>query len=226
MSPSDVTVLLPAAGAGTRLGGGTPKALRQLRGRTLLQHAVERASQAARIRTIVVAAPPGHEAQVAQQLAFCPLVTVTTGSTSRQASVAKALSLAPTTPIVLVHDAARALTPPAVFERVADAIRTGAHAAVPALPVSDTIKVVNDAGIVTDTPARSHLRAIQTPQGARHDVLLRAHRAAADLATDDAGLIEQLGIDVHTVPGSLQAAKITHPEDMEWAAHQLDTVQP
>ncbi|WP_425498878.1 2-C-methyl-D-erythritol 4-phosphate cytidylyltransferase [Natronoglycomyces albus] len=220
----DVTVLIPAAGQGLRLGGTLPKALRLLRGRTLLQHAVDRAAAAPSVSAIIVAAPPGWEEQVRQQLSWCPLVTVTTGAQNRQASVAKALALAPRADIVLVHDAARALTPPAIFEAVAAAIRSGADAAVPALAVTDTIKVVDAEGIVTATPQRENLRAIQTPQGCRADLLARAHAASFDVATDDAGLIERLGGRVKTVPGSHMAMKITHPADMEWAQHLLDTV--
>ena len=110
------------------------------------------------------------------------------GGASRQASVAAALAAVPEDfGIVLVHDAARALTPPELVEAVADAVRGGHGAVIPVLAVVDTIKQVDDFGVVVGTVDRSVLRAVQTPQGFRRDVLTSAHAAAVDEHTDDAG---------------------------------------
>jgi 2-C-methyl-D-erythritol 4-phosphate cytidylyltransferase len=115
--------------------------------------------------------------------------------------------------LVLVHDAARALTPPAVVEAVVAALRAGADAVVPVLPVTDTVKRV-DGDRVRVTVDRSDLRVAQTPQGFRREVLAAAHAQAGPAATDDAALVERLGLTVDTVPGSEEAFKVTRPFDL------------
>lgn len=140
---------------------------------------------------------------------------VVAGGATRQASVAAALAAVPEAfDIVLVHDAARALTPPELVEAVADAVRGGHGAVIPVLPVVDTIKEVDNSGIVVGTVDRSVLRAVQTPQGFRRTVLTSAHAAAVDEHTDDAGMAEKIGVPVHTVPGAEAAMKITRPFDL------------
>jgi len=116
--------------------------------------------------------------------------------------------------IVLVHDAARALTPPQLIESVAAAVRSGHAAVIPVLPVVDTIKEVGPDGSVLGTVDRSVLRSVQTPQGFRHEVLAAVHAAATDPLTDDAGLVEKAGLPVTCVPGSELAMKITRPLDL------------
>jgi hypothetical protein len=117
------------------------------------------------------------------------------------------------TSLVLVHDAARCLVPPEVVERVVAALRAGAPAVVPVLPVTDTVKQVDAAGTVVRTVPRADLRAVQTPQGFARDVLERAHDAGASGATDDASLLEALGLPVTTVVGDERAFKVTRPLD-------------
>lgn len=215
----DVAVLVPAAGMGVRLGPGAPKALRLLRGEPLLVHAVRRVASAPSVGCIVVAAPADAVDDVAALL--LPLsspavqLLVVAGGASRQASVALALAAVPAEfGIILVHDAARALTPPELVETVAAAVRGGHGAVIPVLAVVDTIKQVDNSGIVVGTVDRSVLRAVQTPQGFRRAVLTSAHAAAVDEHTDDAGMAEKLGVPVHTVPGSESAMKITRPFDL------------
>ncbi|GAA0815196.1 2-C-methyl-D-erythritol 4-phosphate cytidylyltransferase [Spirilliplanes yamanashiensis] len=211
----DVAVLVPAAGAGVRLGAGAPKALRPLAGAPLLVHAVRRVALAPSVRCVVVAAPPAEVDAVRALLAPVAPVTVVAGGAERQQSVAAALAAVPAgIPIVLVHDAARALTPPALVEAVAAAVRGGADAVIPVLPVIDTIKEVDAAGTVLGTVDRAALRAVQTPQGFRRTVLAAAHAAATDPLTDDAGLVEKAGGAVLCVPGSELALKITRPLDL------------
>lgn len=218
----DVAVLVPAAGAGVRLGPGIPKALRELAGEPLLVHAVRRLGAAPSVGQIVVAAPAGDVEAVRELLAPVASVDVVAGGASRQASVAAALRAADASlGIVLVHDAARALTPPDMIERVAAAVRSGLPAVIPVLPVVDTIKQVDDAGRVAGTVDRAVLRAVQTPQGFLRAVLVAAHEAAVDEHTDDAGLAEKLGVPVHTVPGDEAAMKITRPLDLRIAAALL-----
>jgi 2-C-methyl-D-erythritol 4-phosphate cytidylyltransferase len=120
------------------------------------------------------------------------------------------------TDVVLVHDAARPLTPPALTAAVVAAVRAGHRAVVPVLPLADTVKRIDETGRVLATVDRSTLRAVQTPQGFDPELLLRAHRVAAAAgaaATDDAGLVEALGEPVHTIPGDATAFKITTPWD-------------
>ncbi|MFG1916469.1 2-C-methyl-D-erythritol 4-phosphate cytidylyltransferase [Micromonospora sp. NPDC048898] len=218
----DVAVLVPAAGAGVRLGPGRPKALRLLAGEPLLVHAVRRLAAAPSVHTIVVAAPVAEVQAVRELLAPVAPVIVVAGGAERQASVAAALAAVPAGPtIVLVHDAARALTPPELVESVAAAVRDGRAAVIPVLPVVDTIKEVGADEVVLGTVDRSALRAVQTPQGFRRSVLSAAHAAAGDPLTDDAGLVEKQGVAVSCVPGSEYALKITRPFDLALAEHLL-----
>lgn len=211
----DVAVLVPAAGAGVRLGPGGPKALRLLDGEPLLVHAVRRIAAAPSVRMIVIAAPAAEVDAVAALLAPVAPVTVVPGGAERQESVGRALAAVPgDVGIVLVHDAARALAPPELVESVAAAVRGGRPAVIPVLPVVDTIKQVGPDDVVHGTVDRSVLRSVQTPQGFRHDVLAAAHAAATDPLTDDAGLVEKAGVEVTCVPGSDLALKITRPLDL------------
>jgi 2-C-methyl-D-erythritol 4-phosphate cytidylyltransferase len=220
----DVAVLVAAAGSGVRLGPGAPKALRPLAGDPLLVHAVRRIAAAPSVVLVVVAAPPADVDAVRDLLAPIAPVTVVPGGAHRQASVAAALAaVPPEVPFVLVHDAARALTPPALFESVAAALRAGAGAVIPVLPVVDTIKEVGPEEEVRGTVDRTPLRAVQTPQGFRRDVLDAAHAGAVDPLTDDAGLVEKLGLRVDCVPGSDHALKITRPFDLAVAEHLLSS---
>ncbi|ACU76969.1 2-C-methyl-D-erythritol 4-phosphate cytidylyltransferase [Catenulispora acidiphila DSM 44928] len=218
-APGRVAVIVPAAGKGERLGPGAPKALRELGGLPLLVHAVRTLVAARSVDLVVVAAPPDPQgvAEVQRLLADLPGDTrVVAGGTSRQESVALALAALPADcDVVLVHDAARALTPVEVIGAVVAAVRGGAGAVIPVLPVTDTVKAV-DGDLVTATVDRSTLRAVQTPQGFTRDILAKAHAAAdpAAPATDDAGLVEALGLPVRTVPGHAEAFKITTPFDL------------
>jgi 2-C-methyl-D-erythritol 4-phosphate cytidylyltransferase len=202
---------VPAAGSGVRLGPGDPKALRLLAGRSLLFHAVARLRASRSVEVVVVAVPPGCEKQIAGELS---VVTVT-GGASRQESVRAALSvLVPEVDVVLVHDAARPLAPVSLIDAVAQAVQGGAPAVVPGVPVDDTIKRIDAAGVVLETPPRERLRAIQTPQGFRRSVLERAHAQQGASITDDAGLVELLGEPVLVIPGAADAFKITRLDDL------------
>jgi 2-C-methyl-D-erythritol 4-phosphate cytidylyltransferase len=209
--------IVPAAGRGERLGPGAPKALREVAGVPLLVHAVHGLCDSGEVDLVVVAAPPGDGAAVETLLR--PAVgrvalNVVDGGETREQSVAAALRALPDeVDVVLVHDAARAFTPPEVFARVVAAVHSGAEAVVPVLPVADTVKQVSR-GAVEATLDRSSLRAVQTPQGFRRDVLVRAHAASPAGATDDASLAEALGVPVAVVDGSDEAFKVTRPLDL------------
>ena len=218
--------IVPAAGRGERLGPGAPKALREVAGVPLLVHAVRGLCDSGQVDLVVVAAPAADRAAVEGLLR--PVVAdvalaVVDGGETRQQSVAAALdSLPDDVDVVLVHDAARAFAPAEVCARVVAAVRTGAEAVVPVLPVADTIKQVsgeagdsdNTGNTVEATLDRTSLRAVQTPQGFRRDVLVRAHAASSAGATDDASLAEALGVAVTVVDGSDEAFKVTRPLDL------------
>lgn len=139
------------------------------------------------------------------------------GGTTRSESVRAGLAVVPgDATIICVHDAARPLAGPGLFERVIGAVVDGADGAVPGLPVSDTVKIVEADGTVVATPHRARLRAVQTPQAFRADVLRAAHAELGE-GTDDAELVEQRGGRVVVVEGDPANRKITHPDDLEWA---------
>jgi 2-C-methyl-D-erythritol 4-phosphate cytidylyltransferase len=217
-----VGALVPAAGSGVRLGPGAPKALRLLAGEPLLLHAVRGLRQATDVGPVVVAAP-ADEVEAVRALLRTLDVVVVAGGAERQDSVRAALSALPAdVDLVLVHDAARCLTPVAVVERVVAALRDGAAAVVPVLPVADTVKQVDGERVVA-TVDRSALRAVQTPQGFRRDVLELAHRSTGPVRTDDAGLVEAAGGTVTTVAGADEAFKVTRPLDLLLAEALLRT---
>lgn len=210
-------VIVPAAGRGERLGPGAPKALRTLAGQPILLHAVRNLATARDIDVIVVAVPEDAVDESRALLAGIELpITIVSGGETRQDSVARALlALAPEVDVVLVHDAARPLVPADVVDRVAAAVRGGAQAVIPTLGVVDTIKEVDDDGVVRLTLDRSRLRAVQTPQGFARDVLQQAHASSdGGDATDDAGMVERMGVAVRTVAGHEEAFKITRPIDL------------
>jgi 2-C-methyl-D-erythritol 4-phosphate cytidylyltransferase/2-C-methyl-D-erythritol 2,4-cyclodiphosphate synthase len=221
-TPARTAALVPAAGRGERLGPGAPKALRDIGDEPILLHAVRGLLASGRVELVVVAAPPTDEgvSEVRRMLAgLGSQVIVVPGGATRQQSVALALAATPAGyDIVLVHDAARALTPPETIASVVDAVLSGLPAVIPVLPVADTIKsaVLDPEGTITvgRTVDRSGLRAVQTPQGFRREVLTRAHAAAGHDATDDAGLVESLGESVGMIPGHVEAFKVTTPFDL------------
>ena len=207
-----VTALVVAAGQGTRLGAGIPKAFVEVHGTTLVERSVAGLRSAGVTNIIVVVS---REMRAAAEAAFGNDVRIVLGGAERMDSVLAGLELV-TEGIVLIHDAARALTPPEMIRRVIAA--THQHAAViPVLPVSDTMKRVAG-GVVVDTPDRSELRAVQTPQGFDVAQLKAAYAARPDrLPTDDASLMEWFGIPVRCVDGDARAFKVTTPLDLALA---------
>ena len=222
-APGGAVAVLTAAGSGSRLGAGVPKALVPVGGVSLLRRAAAGLIASGVVSHVVVTAPAGEVDRFRAELEGLPdgsvgasagrrgEIEVVAGSPrSRQASVAlglaAALAAVPQADVVIVHDAARALTPPEVTQRVVAAVRAGHVAVVPALPV-----------------------AVQTPQGFSTPVLVAAHRAGAEragdealAASDDAGLVEACGGSVVVVAGDERAMKVTTPMDLALAELLLE----
>ncbi|PJN36085.1 2-C-methyl-D-erythritol 4-phosphate cytidylyltransferase [Streptomyces sp. CB02959] len=226
-TPARTAAVIPAAGRGVRLGPGTPKALRTLGGTPMLVHAVRAMAASRAVTHIVVVAPPDGPEEVRRLLDAHPLadrteLTVVPGGATRQESVRLGLAALPGgIDVVLVHDAARPLVPVETVDAVIEAVRAGAPAVVPAMPLADTVKQVEPRPQgtpepVVGTPERSLLRAVQTPQGFDLPTLRKAHEAVVEGegATDDAGLVERLGEPVVLVPGHEEAFKVTRPLDL------------
>lgn len=221
-----IGIIVVAAGSGTRLGASEPKAFVDLNGLTILERALGGLFLCAEAAQVVVVAPRSHleQARVISLRAAgaaSGAISVVVGAEHRQASVAAGLSaLSDDVDVVLVHDAARALTPASVFDRVVGAVRTTAGGIIPSLPVSDTIKRV-DGSTVLDTVDRSELVHVQTPQGFPRAALDAAYAAATAEYTDDAALFSAAGNRVETVLGDAAAFKITTAWDLQRAHRML-----
>jgi len=222
----ETVAIIPAAGSGTRLGLETPKAFVPLGSRTLLEHAVAGVLNAG-IELVVIAVPRDLKARALDMFRTQPNVQTVIGGTERTESVRNALAAIDGKPTyALVHDAARPLTPRRVFDRVLTALRAGHRNVVPVLPVSDTVRTLTSQQPEEVAPLgapveRARLRAVQTPQGFTFDDLVAAHdrfaRGTSTQMTDDASLLETMGIPSVGVEGSHEAFKITHPLDLELA---------
>ena len=221
-----VVALVVAAGSGSRLGASVPKALVELGGMSLVRRSIL-AMRAGGVGHVVITTPEGCLPTFETALAGLDDVVCAVGGAKRQDSVRLGLDVlserfGPET-IVLIHDAARPLVPPQVVTAVACAVADGAEAAIPVIPVHDSIRQVGDDG--SQVVDRDALRAVQTPQGARLGLLRDAHDHVVrnGLAiTDDASAIETLGRQVVLVPGHHDALKITEQLDLTLAQVILD----
>jgi 2-C-methyl-D-erythritol 4-phosphate cytidylyltransferase len=216
-----VGVVVPAAGAGRRLGGGA-KALVRLAGRALLAHAVEAMEANQCTTAVVVVSHPDALEATAKLLADEGLAKVTAlvgGGPTRQASVAAGLRALPPDPgYVVVHDAARPLVAPGAVDRMLELlVEAGLAGVVPGVPVIDTIRRVDGAQRSTGIVDREQLRSMQTPQLFVREVLEGAYRRALRdgvEATDEAALVELAGHPVQIVPGDPENLKVTTPLDL------------
>jgi 2-C-methyl-D-erythritol 4-phosphate cytidylyltransferase len=212
---AETTAIIAAAGSGERLGAGGPKALVPLAGRPLIEWSIEAARSARSVGPIVVAAPPGHEEELAGQD-----LAVVTGGETRSESVAAAMARVETD-LVAVHDAARPLVTGELFDALADLLAGDPDlgAVVTAAAVTDTIKQVARGMEVDRTLDRSSLWAAQTPQVFRAGVLREALASTALLsqATDDAMLVERIGGKVLLHDARGENLKVTTPLDLRVA---------
>ena len=213
MSQPKSAAIIAGAGLGKRLGANLPKALIQIEGISLVERAFSALSQV--VDEIIITAPEGFAEEFRKVVGES--AKVITGGVLRSDSVKLALnSLSPSVEYVLVHDAARGLATSDLAKRVLNELTSGEVAVIPALSVVDTIKEVDEEGYVKNTPNRASLKAVQTPQGFALSVLKRAHEASED-ATDDAALVEAIGVKVKTIAGEARAMKVTNAEDIPLA---------
>ncbi|HQX35285.1 MAG TPA: IspD/TarI family cytidylyltransferase, partial [Microbacteriaceae bacterium] len=218
----DAAIIVVAAGSGMRLGAGAPKAFVGLDAHTVLWHSLLPIFGARRAAQVVLVVPPGLEGNAQTEAMDAAatvarrgeasdrfeLVSVVAGGATRQASVAAGLrAVWPSVATVLVHDAARSLTPSEMFDRVIEEVERTGSAVIPGLPVVDTVKRVAASGAVGDTVDRDTLLAVQTPQGFRRDVLDAAYASATGEFTDDAALVAAAG---HPVRGRREQVAHVH----------------
>lgn len=220
IAPRAAAIVL-AAGAGRRLGAAEPKAFVTIGDRPVLAVAAAAAAASPEVLALVVTAPAGLEDRASECLSSINKpVAVVTGGRSRQASVRAALAALPEgVEIVAVHDAARPFAPPDLFSAVIASVAHGVAGAIPAIPVSDTVKRVLD-DVVVSTLDRRELVLAQTPQAFRLDILRRVHAQATTAGvqvTDDAALLEMAGHTVRVIPGDPQNFKITTLMDLATA---------
>jgi 2-C-methyl-D-erythritol 4-phosphate cytidylyltransferase len=225
----EVWCVVVAAGSGERLGADRPKAFVRLGNRTLVAASLEAFEEHPGIDGVVCVVPEGWEERlsgVVDDLAAGKVAAAVAGGASRADSVRRGLELVPEgATFVLVHDAARPLLTTAVIDAVLIGLADGADGVVPALLVTDTVKRVGADGTVVETLRRGDLRAVQTPQGFRADVLRRAIAAAGPAladATDCASLVERAGGRVVCVDGDAENLKVTSRADLRRAADLLE----
>ena len=215
---SSCIALVVAAGRGTRLGGALPKQYLPLAGRPLLRHSLEILAAHPSVSQVRVVFHPDDRDLYDAAVAGLDLLSPVPGGAARQDSVRLGLesleSLAPAR--VLIHDAARPFLDGGIIDRVLDALEA-APGAIPALPVSDTLKRAVD-GAITATLDRAQLFRAQTPQGFHFGAILAAHRAVqGEELSDDAAVAERAGLAVRLVAGSEDNFKVTQPQDFAHA---------
>ena len=215
---AQVAAVVVAAGQGVRAGGDLPKQFRRIAGETLLEHALSAFAEAPNVAFVQPVIRPEDLALVRTLTSGMNVLAPVSGGPTRQASVRAGLeALLPRSPdIVLIHDAARPFASANLISRAIEAAeKTGA--AIPALPVTDTVKRVDQAGTVEATLDRNSIRLVQTPQAFAFPALLEAHQRAAAQGrndfTDDAALAEWAGMKVSVFAGEPGNIKLTTPED-------------
>lgn len=223
MSSPTVAVIVVAAGSGNRLGRARPKAFVTIAGRTILERSLDEVFAVVPPPQVIVVAPEG-EMDAAQRITDGTAATVVTGGATRQQSVGRGLAaLDPDVTTVLVHDAARALTPAALFQRVIDEVQLLGRGVVPGIPVVNTVKRVDERDVVLEELDRAGMREIQTPQGFPRAAFVAAHEVASQEYTDDAAVFAAAGHPVSIIEGDPLAFKITTPWDLRHAEQLVST---
>ena len=233
MPPADaatggLAVIILAAGSSARMGG-VDKLWADLLGRPLVAHSIATLGTLEGVRTLVLVGPAARHAGLAacasDAAALGVEVRCVEGGARRQDSVAAAIAAAPDAAWYLVHDGARPFASAALARRVLEGARRHG-AAIPGIPVTDTVKHIDGSGRIVATVERSPLRAVQTPQGFAGSLLRRAHAEVSSDVTDDAAMVEWLGVPVFVVPGDPANVKVTTPTDLTIARALLAAGAP
>src|SRR5262245_19921664 len=226
-SSPDVGVVIVAGGGGTRVGGAELKQFRWIAGKPMLLHSLQTFMLRPDVVTVVCVLPREYVGDPPPWIFQCDVnrLLVSVGGRTRTESAANGLDDLPDeASIVLVHDAARPFVGVETIDRVVRSVREG-HATIAALPVTDTLKKVDESGLITGTVEREQLWRAQTPQGFPREIIVRAHREAKSArvsATDDASLCERIGVPVRVVHGTERAMKITEEADFARAEALLN----
>lgn len=209
--------MVVAAGSSTRMGG-VDKTFAPLLGRPLITHALDRLEECSKITQVTVALSADSVEfgrSLVRERGYEKISHVVAGGKRRQDSVKAGLDALKPCRWVMIHDGARPGLDAALLERALSAAEDSPHgAAIAGVPVKDTIKTVDAAGLVTGTPPRESLWAAQTPQIFAYDLLCQVHARFRGDATDDAMMVESLGYQVTVFPGSYENLKVTTPEDL------------
>ena len=227
-----VAALIVAAGQGVRMGSTQRKQFLLLSGRPILSHTIERFNVCPEVDLIMVAVPAEEidycNRQILSALPVSKEIRLVPGGARRQDSVRNGLeALGADAQIVLIHDGVRPLVRPALIAAcIQGAYKYGA--CIPAMEITDTLKQKDASDTIVRTVPREGLYAAQTPQAFQTDLILQAHRRATQegwQATDDASLVEHMGVCVHIIPGVRSNIKITTPEDLRWAEMLLTSLE-
>ncbi len=224
-----VSCIIAAGGRGSRMGADVNKIFLEFGGKPVLAHTLLAFENCPAISEIIIVAAECDMlgcSDIARDFGITKLKTITKGGEIRQDSVRNGLAeVSPNADVVLIHDAARPLITENVILGVIDGVLEN-RAAATGVGCKNTLKVADEQGFIIDTPDRSHLFEIQTPQGFEPDLIIRAHedaKAAGVIATDDCFLVERLGVSVKITDGDYKNIKITTPEDLPLAELFLDT---
>jgi len=221
----EAVAVIPAAGAGLRMGAARPKQFLDLDGRPLLAMTLEKFQQCRAVQSVILVVPGADvdacRREIVEKYGLTKVERVVPGGPRRQDSVRMGIEAsAGHYELVVIHDGVRPLVPPELIERAVAA--AGRHGAViTALPAKETVKEIDERGFICRTRDRRHIWLAQTPQVFRYGEILEAHQKAArdgvQDATDDALLMERIGIPVYVIEGSEDNIKVTTPHDLELA---------
>jgi len=227
--PLKAVAIIPAAGAGVRMGTGRTKQFLELNGIPVLARTLGQFQASGSVGGVVLVVPPGEvdfcRRQILEPYGLTKVREVVEGGPRRQDSVRLGIRAAGTEfPIVLIHDGVRPLVSPGLIDRVI-AFMGGRRAVIAALPAKETVKEVGPGGVVVRTYDRRQVWLVQTPQAFRYEDIFAVHSKAVEEGwgemTDDAHMAERMGIEVAVVEGSEDNIKITTPLDLDLAAYLL-----
>lgn len=220
---TDLSVIIPAAGSGSRLGTETPKPFLQIGGMTILERTIRCFDRPDRVSSIIIPVSADwldFTRNLVKSINVSPSIQVVQGGAERMYSINNALTfVSEKTTYVAVHDAVRPFVSPNLFDSLVEAVQTY-NAVIPGISVTDTIKVKDEGGFIASTPNRDSLVAVQTPQIFRRELLVEAYKNALSngyLGTDDASLVELLGHKIRLIAGDINNFKITWPDDIQKA---------